>query len=425
MPTASYDSWEQRSRGGPLAGWARLESLLAREVGRVDWINPLCMLLLAIAGLFFIYSAHAYRGANNTFWLRQVIWLGVGGGVYLITATLRYQAFYERAHLFYAAALLLLLALPIIGVERNAAKSWIVLGPFSFQPAEAAKAGILIYVSALLARSPIGSVRASKSVLLKVFAITALPGGLIFLQPDLGSCLILPPMVFGLLYVARLSRRFFVATFAVGLVGLGLLAVDIVRYVDHYHTNGLDFYVDRGQYEPHSWLPLRDYQRTRILSFVAPEVADPKGIDASWNYRQSLISVGTGGLVGKGWTQGTQARLGYLPQSVAHNDFIFSVLSEEMGFLGGLAVLGIFAVLVGNTLRIAGQSRDRFGLLVATGVAIVFMVHIVINIGMTIGLMPITGLPLPFVSYGGSFILGCCFLQGLVQSIHRWRRDFA
>jgi len=425
MSSPSYTSWSARGRPSPLSGWRRVEAVLAREVGRVDWINPLCMLLLALTGLFFIYSAHAYRGENNTFWMRQLIWLGLGGAVYLITASLRYQMFYERAHLFYAAALLLLLALPFIGVERNAARSWIIVGPFSFQPAEAAKAAILIYAAALLARSPLGGVRASWGVLLKVFAVAGVPAVLIFLQPDLGSCLILPPMIFGLLYVARLSRRFFIATFAVGLLGLAVLAVDIVRYVDHYQTNDKDFYRDRGIYEPHSWLPLLDYQRTRILAFVAPEVADPKGIDASWNYRQSLISVGTGGITGKGWTRGTQARLGYLPQSVAHNDFIFSVISEEKGFLGGLAVIGLYAVLVGNTLRISGQARDRFGIYVATGVAIIFMVHIVINIGMAIGLMPITGLPLPFVSYGGSFILGCCFLQGLVQSIHRWRRDFA
>lgn len=424
MTTSPYPSWSHRARPSPLSGWQRVEAVLAREIGRVDWINPLCMLLLAVTGLFFIYSAHAYRGASNTFWIRQVIWLGLGGGVYLVTASLRYQFFYERAHLFYYAALLLLLALPLVGEERNAAR-WIVVGPFSFQPSEAAKSGILIYVSALLARSPMGSVRTSTAILLKVFAAAVVPGVLIFLQPDLGSCLILPPMVFGLLYVARLSRRFFVATFAIGLLGLAVVAVDMVRYVDHYHSKDLDFYRDRGSYEPHSWLPLLDYQRTRILAFVAPEVADPRGIDASWNYRQSLISVGTGGITGKGWTQGTQARLGYLPQSVAHNDFIFSVISEEKGLLGGLAVIGLYAVLIGNTLRISGQSRDRFGVYVATGVAIIFMVHIVINIGMAIGLMPITGLPLPFVSYGGSFILSCCFLQGLVQSIHRWRRDFA
>ena len=135
------------------------------------------------------------------------------------------------------------------------------------------------------------------------------------------------------------------------------------------------------------------------MSFVAPEAVDPRGIGASWNYRQSKQAVGTGGPFGKGYTQGDQAQLGYLPRSVAHNDFIFAVLAEEMGFVGAALVTGIFVVLTGNTLRIAGGARDRFGLLLATGVSVIFMVHIFVNIGMTIGMMPITGLPLPFVSY--------------------------
>ena len=123
--------------------------------------------------------------------------------------------------------------------------------------------------------------------------------------------------------------------------------------------------------------------------------------------------------------EGTQAKLGYLPQSVAHNDFIFSVLAEEKGFLGSAIVIGIYALLMANGIRIASMARDRFGMLLAVGVSAIFMVHVFINIGMTIGLMPITGLPLPFLSYGGSFILSCFILQGLLQSVHRFRRDFS
>jgi rod shape determining protein RodA len=158
---------------------------------------------------------------------------------------------------------------------------------------------------------------------------------------------------------------------------------------------------------------------------VAPEIVDPKGIGVSWNLRQSLISVGSGGLLGKGWGEGTQAKLGYLPQSVAHNDFIFSVLAEEKGFLGSMVVIGLYGVLLGNGIRIAGMARDRFGMLLAVGATAILVVHIFINVGMTINLMPITGLPLPFLSYGGSFILSCCILQGLVQSVFRYRRDFS
>jgi rod shape determining protein RodA len=169
-------------------------------------------------------------------------------------------------------------------------------------------------------------------------------------------------------------------------------------------------------------LPLRDYQRNRILSFVAPDQIEPMGI--GWNLRQSLISVGSGGLIGKGWTEGTQAKLGYLPRGVAHNDFIFSVLAEEKGFLGSVTVLGLFGLILGNGIRIAGMARDRFGMLLALGVTVIFAVHVFVNIAMTIGMIPITGLPLPFLSYGGSFLLSCCILQGLVQSVYRFRKDF-
>jgi rod shape determining protein RodA len=147
-------------------------------------------------------------------------------------------------------------------------------------------------------------------------------------------------------------------------------------------------------------------------------------VGIGWNLNQSLISVGSGGFSGKGWTQGTQAKLGYLPRAVAHNDFIFSVLAEEKGFLGSISVLGLFGMVLWNGIRIAGLARDRFGTLLALGVTVLFAVHVFVNIAMTIGLVPITGIPLPFISYGGSFALSCCVLQGLVQSVYRFRKEF-
>jgi rod shape determining protein RodA len=195
----------------------------------------------------------------------------------------------------------------------------------------------------------------------------------------------------------------------------GLVAWDTWRYLNFMETNGFSFQTNAGLYEKHSWIPLHDYQRNRILSFVDPDKIDPMGI--GWNQRQSLISVGSGGLTGKGWTEGTQARLGYLPRSVAHNDF--------KGFLGSITVLSLFGLLLFNGIRIAGLAKDRFGTLLALGVTVLFLVHVFVNIAMTIGLVPITGIPLPFISYGGSFVLSCCLLQGLVQSVYRFRKDFA
>jgi rod shape determining protein RodA len=231
-------------------------------------------------------------------------------------------------------------------------------------------------------------------------------------------------MMLALLYVSRLSERFFIAVFGLVLVAVSILTVDLVGYSRFLEAEGLSSLDARGQYEGQSLLPIRDYQQERIMTFIAPEVVDPRGTGSAWNANQAQQAVGTGGLTGKGWQSGLQARLGYLPRSVAHNDFIFAVLAEEKGFIGGVPVIGLFALLLANGVRIAGIARDRFGMLLSIGVTSIFLIHIFINIGMTIGLTPITGLPLPFLSYGGSFLLSCCILQGIVQSVHRHRRAF-
>lgn len=389
---------------------------------RTDWLNPLLLLALAVIGVFFIYSAHA--GQETGLWRRQVIWILVGATVYTLVSLTDYKHVFQNAHFIYLLSLILLLWVLAFGETRFNSRRWIDLGVFSFQPSEAAKIGTLVMVASMLSRTRLGSIRESVMVLLKVFIITIIPIVLIFYQPDLGSTLIFPPMVFSLLFISRLSERFFIAVFAVFVGALGILGVDIFRYHQFLASENLSAHEAHGRYEATSWLPIRDYQRTRILTFIAPETVDPRGIGASWNVRQSLQAVGTGGLWGKGWAQGTQAQLGYLPRSVAHNDFIFSVLAEEKGFMGGLAVIGVFALLIGNSLRQAGLSRDRFGTLLCLGVSAILLVHVFVNIGMTIGLMPITGLPLPFLSYGGSFMLSCCIMLGLVQSVHRHRRAF-
>jgi rod shape determining protein RodA len=230
-------------------------------------------------------------------------------------------------------------------------------------------------------------------------------------------------MVFSMLYVSKLSPRFFVGALGAFLLLLGAVTWDMVRYVNYMDTNQKSYSRDKGAFEDSTLfrLPLHDYQRNRLLSFVNPDKFDQ---NIGWNQRQSLISVGSGGLTGKGWTEGTQAQLGYLPRSVAHNDFIFAVIAEEKGFLGSLTVLGLFGIVLFNGIRIAGSARDRLGALIALGVTALFTVHVFVNIAMTIGLVPITGIPLPFISYGGSFVLSCCMLQGLVQSVWRFRRDF-
>jgi len=390
--------------------------------GRWDLVNPLAIIGLSIFGVFFIYSAQLSSQGSN--WITQLVWLTGGAGVYVAVSLIDYRFWMSVAHWFYGLAMfpLLLVLIPGVGSERFGAQRWLDFGFFAFQPSETAKVAVLLMTASLLVRSRIGTVQQSVEVLSKLALAVGLPLVLILLQPDLKSAIVLPPMVFSMLFVSKLSARFFAGALAVFLLVVSLVAWDTWRYANFVESHDYSYLRDRGKFEPHSWIPLHDYQRNRIISFVAPDKIDPTGI--GWNQRQSLISVGSGGFAGKGWTEGTQAQLGYLPRSVAHNDFIFSVIAEEKGFLGSITVLSLFGLVMFNGIRIAGLARDRLGTTVAVGVTVLFLVHVFVNIAMTIGLVPITGIPLPFISYGGSFVLSCCLLQGLVQSVYRFRKDF-
>ncbi len=370
----------------------------------------------------FIYSAQYSTPLNN--WLNQIVWIAAGAIVYLTVSFTDYRFWLTFGHWFYLACLVPLIAVLLIGESRYGAQRWIDLGFFSLQPSEPAKVAVLITTAGILVRSRLGSIQQSLGTLGKLALAVGLPLFLILLQPDLKSAIVLPPVVFSMLYVSKLSPRFFAVVLGGFVLLVGTVLWDAHSYIKFMEKNDLSFMRDKGRYQDTSWFPLKDYQRNRIVAFLAPDKMDPKGTDDLWNLNQSLISVGGGGLTGQGWTQGTQAQLGYLPRAVAHNDFIFSVIAEEKGFLGSLTVLSLFGLVLFNGIRIAGLARDRLGTVIAVGVTVLFAVHVFVNIAMTIGLVPITGIPLPFISYGGSFMLSCCLLQGLVQSVYRFRKDF-
>jgi rod shape determining protein RodA len=412
---------------------------LFKPTTRANWdaLTPLALIGLGLIGVAFIYSAQfsvapgAATGLLRQDWFKQVIFLGLGAGIYVGVSLVDYRFWFSIAHWFYLAFMIPLLIVLIPGVgggaaDRWGATRWINLGFFSYQPSETAKIAVLLITASILVHAKIGTIRQSLGTLGKLALAVGAPMFLILIQPDLKSAIVLPPMVFSMLYVSKLSPRFFAGALGVFLLLVGLVAWDAVRYVRFMDAHGYSYTGDRGRFEEEGrpLVPLRDYQRNRILAFAAPEKVDPKGIGVAYNLQQSLISVGSGGLAGKGWTDGTQAQLGYLPRSVAHNDFIFSVIAEEKGFLGSLTVLSLFGLVLFNGIRIASSARDRLGALIAIGVTVLFLVHVFVNIAMTIGLVPITGIPLPFISYGGSFVLSCCLLQGLVQSVWRFRRDF-
>ena len=395
---------------------------------RLDWINPFCILLLSAISVSFIYSAQFNHDGDD--WIKQLFWIVLGCGVYAVISAINYKTLLSYAHFIYAAGILglvLTTKYSPISVEMMGARRWIDVGITTIQPTEGAKIGTLIMIASILARSKVGTVKESLLVLAKVAVVFLVPIVLIFSQPDLGSSLVFPPMIFALLYVSRLSEKFFISAFALFAVVVSVVGVDIYAYSRHLEkareVKRSETSTLTGEYT--SLLPIHNYQRDRILTFVAPNVIDPEGTGASWNAKQAKISTATGGLTGKGFRNGTQAQLGYLPKAVAHNDFIFSVIAEETGFLGSAFVVGLFCLIVINGIRIAGLARDRFGMQLAIGVSVLFLVHFFINIGMTIGITPITGLPLPFLSYGGSFVLSCFILQGFVQSVYRHRKDYS
>jgi rod shape determining protein RodA len=256
----------------------------------------------------------------------------------------------------------------------------------------------------------------------KNIGLLLLPFVLILKEPDLGSALVLLPTGLVMMFIAGTPKKYLLRL--VGAIGLlsALFLVDVL-------------FVPPGSWQ----MTLEPYQRNRLLVYFgrdytdfAPLNATPaelqrlrqQQLDDEYNVRQALISVGSGGLMGKGWRQGTQNALGYLPRAVAHNDFIFSVIAEEKGFVGSVIVLALYAVVLFTGLRIAGQARDPLGKLVAMGVVTLFFSHVFINIGMNIRIMPVTGVPLPLLSYGGSSVLGSLIAVGLMQNVYIHRRGY-
>ncbi len=411
--------------------------------GGTDWVVPICMLILFVIGVAFIYSSQTYNideiPLKNQFWFKQIIFmLFAGVPIYVCLSLIDYKVFYAYAHIIYIFSLVLLiplalkenLGIPVPFVEsRFNATRWIDLGFFSIQPSEIAKIGTCIMAAAMLARNDVGKFSENYKFWIKFGAVFFIPILLIYLQPDLGSTLVFFPMLFSMLYISKLSRRFFAVVLVVFTLLVSMVAYDIYGYSTFLKESKMTA-LDSASQNAYGnsgaiCLPLKDYQRNRLLAFVAPDIADPRGLGVSWNQRQSLISVGTGGLLGKGLAEGTQAKLGYLPSSVAYNDFIFSVIAEESGFVGGLAVILLMAVIViYGCVHTASITGDKFGQFMCMGIAAILMTHSLINVGMTIGIMPITGLPLPMLSYGGTFVLTCCILLGLVQSVYRHRKDY-
>lgn len=378
-------------------------------------------LVLMVLGAAFIYSATVHNPhAPFIDWYRrdyvkQIIFYLVGLGLAAGVCLWDYRRLARWSLVGYWFSILLLLAVFVVGVNRYGAQRWIDLGPFQFQPSEFSKIAFVFALGNFLSR-PAEELR-QPGVFLKVLGMTALPFLLILKEPDLGSALVLLPVALAMMFVASVPRGYLLRLLSFS----GSVVVLLVLYI---------------LFAPTGWRqPVEQYQRERLLVYFgrdfAPKDATPeerrkaraRQRDRELNVEQAMISVGSGGLAGKGWCQGTQNALGFLPPSVAHNDFIFSVIAEEKGFLGSVTVLLCYGVITFAGIRIAGQARDRLGRLLAVGLVTLLFSHVFINIGMNIRLMPVTGIPLPLLSYGGTSVLCSLVALGLLQNIHLYRRS--
>jgi rod shape determining protein RodA len=289
----------------------------------------------------------------------------------------------------YLLSLAALAATMFIGEKRYGARSWLDLGPMSFQPSQLAIIAGIMTLALFLSNT-----RAMPAIfrILCCAAIVGAPWVMILIQPDLGSCIVWIPVFLSMLFIGRIPKRWLILMLVVGLIFIPLVV--------HFG--------------------LKPYPYARITTFLDPE-ADPLG--DGWNITQSLIAIGSGGWVGKGYkAPDSQNALGFLPHTIVHNDFIFSVMGEQHGFLGGLILICAFAILFLLMFGIAMQAEDDLGRLLATGITMLLFTHTFMNLGMTISLTPITGLPLPLVSYGGSFVMITMLSFALLQSIWIYRR---
>ena len=383
-------------------------------------------LILAAYGLATLYSAGQTDVPSfvTTIWLKQVIWLGVALVAVVLVFRVSPRLLEWATPFVYAAAVLVLLFTLAFGTGGGTAassKSWITIAGHRLgQPSELAKLAVVLMLARWLAER-----RAAPATLRELVPpclIAGVPFLLIVAQPDLGSALVLVAILFSMLYWAgtKPSLLLLLASPAIGLVlafstivwGAWIVALfALLLWWRPYVWEGLTVMllnVAMGVVALPFWRHLAPYQQNRLLAFLNPDV-DPRA--TGWHVIQSRVAVGSGGFLGKGFTHGTQKGLGYLPAQ--HTDFIFSVVGEELGFVGVLAALGLFAALILILFRIARRATDPFSGLVVFGIAGMLFTHIVENVGMTVNLLPITGIPLPFFSYGGSFLLVCALAIGI------------
>ncbi len=397
-----------------------------------DLLILITALVLSGFGVLVIYSStQVGLEEGRNLHLKQLIWLGISLSFLVLALVIPIKAFYAFAYLIYGLGLLLLLLPLLRGPGGFPARRWIDLGIFHFQPSEAAKLATVFALSRLASNRKFSP--SSGRQLLWPVVIALPPLLLVLVEPDLGTSAVFAVILLALLYFRGMSPLylFFLVspvlsvlfafhwlswiTFISLLVGVCFFfKVPLFQSLAIFLINS-----GVGTATPLAWGALKDYQRNRLLSWLNPHL-DPRG--SGWQVIQSKIAIGSGGLLGKGIFQGTQKKLAFLPRQ--HTDFTFSVIGEELGILGCLLILALFLIIVWRAMRLVRECKNPFSALVGVGIVTIFCFHIIINISMTLGMMPVVGIPLPFMSYGGSFLLVSMVMVGLLLNIGKNRYEY-
>jgi rod shape determining protein RodA len=375
-------------------------------------------------GLMFI---KAFLAAPK--WAEHILIAIVGLCLMLLFARWRYQNLIKWHWVIYAITNLSLIFVMVAGTSAKGAQRWITIGTFNIQPSEFAKLALIITLAALLSAKN----SATMSSLVKSLAITAVPWGLVFLQPDLGTSLVFGAITFGMLYWANVNPGWLIllsspavsaVLFSVYLPGwcawsalMAVIGWRTLPWPVRGAVGAVAINLIGGEAGNILWSLLKDYQKNRIITFLNPE-HDPLG--SGYHLIQSRIAIGSGELWGRGLYHGTQTQGNFVPEQ--HTDFIFSAVGEELGFVGGIVVLLVFWLFCLRLILIAQSAKDNFGSLLAIGVLAMIVFQVIINVGMTIGMAPVTGIPLPWVSYGRSAMLTNFIAVGLVESVANYRQ---
>jgi len=392
--------------------------------------------LLLVIGLATVYSATTVPGAHQGLWTRQLMWLMVALGAAWVATSLHYRAHDSLAYPLYVLSLVMLVAVLAVGTSAFGAKRWLELGPLRFQPSEIAKIATVFVLARRLSRPKLDLTRFRDWFPTLLLAL--IPFALVAQEPDLGTSLSFPAVLIAMFYWAGMPAASLILGLSPGMTLVLSFILD-PRSLAFWLTLGIGLAVVIVLLRPRRLLlvtalllnlsvafampvvkdRLHDYQLRRIETFLNPD-QDPQG--AGYQIIQSRIAIGSGGIVGKGWLRGTQKGLSFLP--MRHTDFIFAVVGEERGLLGTLTVVLLYALIILRGYRLAVVARNGFASLLAVGLVTAFFFHVMVNLLMTIGWAPVTGLPLPLLSYGGTALVVNCVQLGLLQNVALRRQEY-